>query len=473
MAAPARLRVLARLAETHSKQLCNRDILRALHQECQAAGLAVPFVGGGNDLERLQSIFTVALENNLASVIIQFVDEVVRDEMAVSSDIIEANMLDGDQVLFWVQTTYDSLLTKCARAHRQVLDDASVKLGGLTMVLEALRDPLESDDQKRVHVQGFEEGFEASRQRADELARVEALLRAVRVLQQFAELMAWVRGCEVHPRWSSTAEWKRSVQLRRDRAPPCGIFIDALHRELGEHAAYARDEIMDIRQLLVSLTERLFLLQLESSAASERSATKDARGDPEEAALMTKKRLLLYYLLDMGCPLEGPPTECAWCLGVPLPVLRDVYLCFLLDDERATDPADRCGLSSLDIACQILPSVADATTDFKVVEVLLHRGRYDVALSVLRARHTEDPQLDPPPSWFWAHVVPALCVGSPLAGSGAPAIVPSPTVGSTTSWFWSSRDCSISYRDGWECTPPAIMCAIPRSDSWETLLDRD
>ncbi|KAK3257985.1 hypothetical protein CYMTET_32948, partial [Cymbomonas tetramitiformis] len=194
MAAPARLRVLARLAETHSKQLCNRDILRALHQECQAAGLAVPFVGGGNDLERLQSIFTVALENNLASVIIQFVDEVVRDEMAVSSDIIEANMLDGDQVLFWVQTTYDSLLTKCARAHRQVLDDASVKLGGLTMVLEALRDPLESDDQKRVHVQGFEEGFEASRQRADELARVEALLRAVRVLQQFAELMAWVRG---------------------------------------------------------------------------------------------------------------------------------------------------------------------------------------------------------------------------------------------------------------------------------------
>lgn len=64
------------------------------------------------DAQRLYSLFDVALENNLVSLICHYLTDVCMDESAVSSDPIIAFLLDEKVVKDWCGRTFKSILAE-------------------------------------------------------------------------------------------------------------------------------------------------------------------------------------------------------------------------------------------------------------------------------------------------------------------------------------------------------------------------
>ncbi|KAF3795490.1 hypothetical protein EJ110_NYTH00019 [Nymphaea thermarum] len=98
-----------------------------LYDQCVEAGLipkehADQFQQRGEkhstvDVQRLYSLFDVAVENNLVTLICHYITDVCMDESAVSSDPVVAILLDEVVVTEWCKRVFKSilayLLSKC------------------------------------------------------------------------------------------------------------------------------------------------------------------------------------------------------------------------------------------------------------------------------------------------------------------------------------------------------------------------
>ncbi|MCJ1241740.1 histone deacetylase hos1 [Varicellaria rhodocarpa] len=74
-------------------------MVRALFEQCRSAGLTT--ASPTTDVEALGSVFDVALRNGLGCLVLDYIQEVCSSSSLVSSDPIEAALLDGATVEQW------------------------------------------------------------------------------------------------------------------------------------------------------------------------------------------------------------------------------------------------------------------------------------------------------------------------------------------------------------------------------------
>ncbi|PQM35230.1 E3 ubiquitin-protein ligase HOS1 [Prunus yedoensis var. nudiflora] len=100
------------------------------------------------DVQRLYSLFDVALENNLVSLICHYVTDVCLDESAVSSDPVIAFLLDEVVVKDWCKRTFQNIIvelqgiynleTEQMKSMLSALLKFSAQLAGISNVLDVL-----------------------------------------------------------------------------------------------------------------------------------------------------------------------------------------------------------------------------------------------------------------------------------------------------------------------------------------------
>ncbi|XP_056160483.1 E3 ubiquitin-protein ligase HOS1 isoform X3 [Syzygium oleosum] len=113
------------------------------------------------DVQRLYSLFDVALENNSASLICHYVTDVCMDESAVSSDPVTAFLLDEVVVKDWCKRTFNNILAELRGIYNLELMDMksrsslllrySAQLAGMSNVLEVLESSFKGSLSPQLH----------------------------------------------------------------------------------------------------------------------------------------------------------------------------------------------------------------------------------------------------------------------------------------------------------------------------------
>lgn len=93
--------VLAELANTSPKTYLQRSPsgfshLQDLYQQCIEADLVPAAAVASDDIARLHSLFDVALDHGMGSLVLDYVNEVCADRLLTSSDPVAAFLLDGE-----------------------------------------------------------------------------------------------------------------------------------------------------------------------------------------------------------------------------------------------------------------------------------------------------------------------------------------------------------------------------------------
>ena len=103
----------------------NVRVVRQLYEQCVAARLTTDTAL--TDVEALEAVFDVALRNGLGCFVLDYVHEVCSSSSLVSSDPVDAALLDGATVEHW-----------CARALKKCKDRVLEQLNN--MGLQRLKD---------------------------------------------------------------------------------------------------------------------------------------------------------------------------------------------------------------------------------------------------------------------------------------------------------------------------------------------
>lgn len=121
-------------------------IVRFLYNSCRSARLTD--VEAPTDVSALEAVFDVALRHGLGSLILDYVHEVCMSRTLVSSDPVDAALLDGDTVQRWCKTALDnckdSVLEQLDNPGLEQLHGSAVLhqqtgcINALLMVVEAL-----------------------------------------------------------------------------------------------------------------------------------------------------------------------------------------------------------------------------------------------------------------------------------------------------------------------------------------------
>ena len=183
-----------------------------------------------------------------------------------------------------------------------------------------------------------------------------------------AEALLWAAreglSDAVGARYGGPAAWAGAVQRRRSAAASgdarfgganATTFLDDLLAGVGEHRpAYPFKTVTDAAKCVF------------------------VDGSASPAALVAKKCLFLYFLLDSGLPHDGSPSEYARQARIHPRLFQETRAAVLLDDSENE--------ASLDEACALLPRVAHPLLPVKFIATLARRGRATTALMVARAR---------------------------------------------------------------------------------------
>jgi hypothetical protein len=191
---------------------------------------------------------------------------------------------------------------------------------------------------------------------------VQQLLTTLQLLQQTAQVKAWLEQQPHHPAPSETpASWRQRLQEQRERAPGKTLFLD---------------------QILAAVTSQGGVLnpQYPPPSAFHLTSKLFPQGSPASPGFQSKLCLLLYFLKDAGWDTDSRAFAAAFHLPPATAALWECY--YLLDAWNPSDAGD----TRLATACRLLQATANPKTPFRVVEVLLAAGEHRVALAVQRAR---------------------------------------------------------------------------------------
>ncbi|KAL7123463.1 hypothetical protein ACP275_01G106400 [Erythranthe tilingii] len=346
------------------------------------------------DVERLYSLFDVALENNLVSLICHYVTDVCMDESAVSSDPIIAFLLDEKVVKDWCRRTFKIILAELQAIYNLTVSEMktklssllkiSSKLAGMSNVLEVLESSFRGHDMN--HLQ-------------------ETILKT----KQHLEVMMWCIRHQflenVQSRYSDFASWSSSVRERKSaavqRAWPdsvsrisesaeqstSSLFIEDALSNLDTEQGYAdKDEReLAITSLLTGGGNLFFMSKLHGMAGcypfeNLRSAADLLFLQGNSDLVLAKQAIFLYYLFDRHWTIprdnwRNIVDDFAVTFSITRHALLESFVFYLLDDH--TDEA-------LKEATALLPEIASPNIHPKVAQALLERNIPDVALMVLR-----------------------------------------------------------------------------------------
>ncbi|XP_077227841.1 ubiquitin-protein ligase [Tasmannia lanceolata] len=394
----------------------NRLRLR-LYYECIEAGLISKRYSdrlqekedGGKqlmaDVQRLYSLFDVALENNLVSLVCHYVTDVCMDESAVSSDPVLAFLLDEVVVKDWCKRTFRNITAELGGIYTLGIEDIKMKLSFLlkfAMQLSGISNVLE------VLESSFKETISPQLQDLHHLS--ENILKA----KQHLEVMTWcVRHQfleDVSSRYPNFDKWRYIVCERKSAATKRSwprftsdpvesgghdestLFIEDALSNLGVELGYKEGigEELGVTCLQDEGSSSLFRSKIDEVAGcypfeNLRAATDILFLRGSSDLVVAKRAIFLYYLFDRHWSI----TDAEW---------RP-----LIDDFAATFGLTRCSLlesltfyllddlteEALQEACRLLPEIAGPSTHPKIAQVLLERQKPDAALMVLRCSGRE------------------------------------------------------------------------------------
>ncbi|VAH94570.1 unnamed protein product [Triticum turgidum subsp. durum] len=340
------------------------------------------------DVQRLHSLFDVALQNNLVSLICHCIlfrrsdiTDVCLDENAVSSDPLLAFLLDEVVIKDWCKRAVKSLISEigtiCIHQYRSGLETMksklsqmqkfAVQLSGISTVVEAMI----ASFREAVHV--------------NDLHRlIENTMKA----KQHLEAMIWCTRHEflekVCSRHASFATWSADVVNRKksaeERQWPEFSDKSSGHNEVNQGILFIEQALQNLGcQLSYRDNEEgaeITCLQNEQSA-SEFSCTidqfsvnsypfKNLREAVDVLFLHGGSDMFLYYIFDRHW--TRPDSEWS-CFGGQY-----------FEKERESAFSS----SAVREACSLLPKISSKETHPKIAQVLLERQKPDVALVVLK-----------------------------------------------------------------------------------------
>ncbi|KAI3408027.1 RING-type domain-containing protein [Psidium guajava] len=351
------------------------------------------------DVLRLYSLFDVALENNLASLICHYVTDVCMDESAVSSDPVTAFLLDEVVVKDWCKRTFSNIVAELRGIYNLELKDMknrlslllrySVLLAGMSNVIEVL-----------------ESSFKGSL--SPQLPDLHHLHESILKTKQHMEIMTWCIRHEflatLGSRFANYEQWRKFFQERKSAAiKRSWPDVVNLSTESGgqEGSLFIEDAVANLEIIEEGTNEmgeesELFSLQKSGGSLFLRAKVEGLSGcypfeNLRAAAdmlflygssdlVVAKRAIFLYYLYDRHWTLPDElwrniVDDFAASFGVTRHLLLESLTFYLLDDH--TDEA-------LKEACHLLPEISGPTTHPKIAQVLLERGMPDTALMVLR-----------------------------------------------------------------------------------------
>ena len=215
-------------------------------------------------------------------------------------------------------------------------------------------------------------GADASGRTASDVAPQFKRLQSVRdevVCRQLqAEALLWAARGETSDaagaRYGGPAAWAGAVQRRRS------AVVEADARCSGASMSTFLDDLLD------GVGEHRPAYPFRTLTEAARSIFVDGSASP--TALVAKRCLFLYFLLDSGLPHDGSPLEYARQAHIHPRLFQETRAAVLLDDAENE--------ASLDEACALLPKVAHPLLPVKFIASLAARDRAATALVVARAR---------------------------------------------------------------------------------------
>ncbi|KAL6181271.1 hypothetical protein ACLB2K_047926 [Fragaria x ananassa] len=350
-----------------------------------------------NDVLRLYSLFDVALENNLASLICHYVTDVCLDESAVSSDPVIAFLLDEVVVKDWCKRAFQNIITELQVIYNLEAEQMKTMLGlllkfsaqlaGISNVLEVLDSSFKGSLSSQLH-------------------DLHQLLETILKTKQHMEIMMWCIRHEflenVKPRHAEITTWRTLVRERRSAAV-MRSWPDALNNSEEstgqEGSLFIEDALtnLETEQGNTMVEElKLAFAQKDGRSSVYRSKIEGIRGcypfENVRAAVdilflrgnsdlvVAKQAIFLYYLYDRHWTLPDDDwrhilEDFGATFGISRHLLLESLIFYLLDDHTN---------EALQEACHLLPEISGPASHPKIAQVLLERGNPDTALSVLR-----------------------------------------------------------------------------------------
>ncbi|KAK9667980.1 hypothetical protein RND81_13G025800 [Saponaria officinalis] len=393
----------------------NGNILRRrLYYECVEAGL----INKNNDdryqeieddvahlsadVQRLYSLFDVAMENNLSCLICQYVTDVCMDESAVSSDPVLAFLLDEVVVKDWCKRTFKSIIEELRAIYNLGINEMSAKMGeflkisvklvGLTNVLEVL-------------------GMSFKDTHSAKLDDLNHLQESISKTKQHLEMMMWCIRHQflenVRSRHITTSSWRNIFRERKSaavkRAWPEVVEHSGEGIEQDTSSLFIEDALLNLEvdkgyEHSSGVDLEVASLQKDGGSSFFRSKIEGFGGcypfeDVRTAIdilflcgssdmVVAKRAIFLYYLFDRHWKKSESDEEwrhaiddLAATFSITRHSLLESLTFYLLDDHTDT---------ALQEACHLLPEISSPESHPKIAKVLLERGSPDSALMFLR-----------------------------------------------------------------------------------------
>ena len=396
---PAGEAALDMLVSCHPADLSRVAKLREVHSACVSAGVVagrstqnstLNDADGASDVAQLHSLFDAAVTHGAGSLVCHYVDEVCGRDDFSSPDGVEAYLRDGEMVAEWCSAATRSATQALLDASTAAASDAPGAMGAAdsaAAIFEATKDALHllgaspegeptdtsvCDAQRSAESSAFRRKLQLTR---DACVRGES--HAITLSWLLQECLG---GATTADRHGGPAAWTGSVRQRRAAATEAAhgdcnsagmsnqsgvpafdngsLFLDDLLRQVGQNApAYPFKSA-------VEAAERIF-----------------KTGSASPSALLAKRCLFLYYLLDAGAPAEGAPKSFATRTRVSPTLFQQTVCACYLDDWTAGSDG-----KSLDEAAALVPKIARNGMPVKFVAALVARGRPAAALAAQRAR---------------------------------------------------------------------------------------
>ncbi|CAM8941135.1 unnamed protein product [Rhodiola kirilowii] len=346
------------------------------------------------DIQRLYSLFDVALKNNLVSLICHYVTDVCLDESAVSSDPVIAFLLDEVVVKDWCKRTFKSIISEIRAIYSLTVEEMNARLGSLLQVSAQLSGILNV-------LEILESSFKGAV--SAKLEDLHHLQESILKSNQHMEIMMWCIRHQflekVKPRFTNYSSWRAHMSDRKSAATrramssaiessiqEGSLFIeDALLNLESEVYPFDLEEELGVPSLQKDDTSTIFRSRIDGFAGSYPFENLRIASDllflhGSSDLVVAKRATFLYYLFDRHWSMPNEHwrhivDDFAATFGLGRHSLLESLTFYLLDDH--SDEA-------LKEACRLLPEVAGPSTHPKVAQVLLERQNPDAALMVLR-----------------------------------------------------------------------------------------
>uniref|UniRef100_A0A2P2KTH0 ELYS-like domain-containing protein n=1 Tax=Rhizophora mucronata TaxID=61149 RepID=A0A2P2KTH0_RHIMU len=350
------------------------------------------------DVERLYSLFDVAMENNLVSLICHYVTDVCMDETAVSSDPVIAFLLDEVVVKDWCKRTFRNIMLELQRIYNlevkemknrwRFLPKLSRHLTAVLNVLEVLASSFRDSLSAKLHdLQLLEEHILKTKQHLDIMAWCIRHEFLEDVTARYPDFLSWNSVLRERKSAAIRRSWPGVVNQSSEPSMEAGsLFIeDALAnlegghedlREMGDEtelASLMKDETLHFRSKIEGIAGCYPFKSLQAAVD-----LLFLRGSSD--LVVAKQAIFLYYLFDRHWKMRDETwrhivDDFAASFGLTRHSLLESLVFYLLDDH--TDEA-------LQEACDLLPEISGPSTHPKITQVLLERGVPETALMVLR-----------------------------------------------------------------------------------------